>query len=178
MSKEFGVPASSAIGSVLLVNESGIGAADEQVYRDLVAALRADTDDVAYVLDGYSSDTLRSIALSPDGKAINLVVAGTGDVGSTKAHQNTVNIRNTIDALAKPAGLQMYYTGPSPTLADLFSAMDFSLLIITAVSVLLITLVLLAVYRSMVTALIPLLTIGIGSVWHGRWCRCWAAPAC
>jgi RND superfamily putative drug exporter len=39
--------------------------------------------------------------------------------------------------------------------------MDFSLLIITAVSVLLITLLLLVVYRSLVTALIPLLTIGL-----------------
>ncbi|MBI3223710.1 MAG: MMPL family transporter [Mycolicibacterium cosmeticum] len=162
MSKEFGVPSSSAIGSVLLVNENGIGAADERAYQQLVTALRKDTDDVAYVLDTYNNDTLRSIALSPDGKAINLVVAGTGDVGSTKAHQNTVNIRQAIDTLDKPAGLEMYYTGPSPALADLFSAMDFSLLIITGVSVLLITLVLLAVYRSPVTALIPLLTIGVG----------------
>ncbi|MCX2711662.1 MMPL family transporter [Mycolicibacterium sp. J2] len=162
MSQQFGVPASSAIGSVLLVNENGIGPADVQAYHQLVAQLRADTDDVAYVLDTYSNQSLRSIALSPDGKAINLVVAATGDVGSTKAHQNTVNIRNTIDALAKPEGLQLYYTGPSPTLADLFSAMDFSLLIITGVSVLLITAVLLVVYRSVVTALIPLLTIGIG----------------
>jgi RND superfamily putative drug exporter len=39
--------------------------------------------------------------------------------------------------------------------------MDFSLLLITAVSVVLIMLVLLMVYRSVVTALIPLLTIGI-----------------
>ncbi|MGJ6123518.1 MMPL family transporter [Mycolicibacterium sp. Y3] len=162
MSKEFGVPASSAIGSVLLVNENGIGEPDERAYRELVSALQADTDDVAYVLDTYHNESLRSIALSPDGKAINLVVAATGDVGSTKAHANTINIRHIIDALAKPAGLEMYYTGPSPTLADLFSAMDFSLLIITGVSVLLITLVLLAVYRSMVTALIPLLTIGLG----------------
>ena len=46
-------------------------------------------------------------------------------------------------------------------MADLFSAMDFSLLIITAVSVLLITLVLLMVYRSLATAMVPLLTIGI-----------------
>lgn len=162
MSQQFGVPSSSAIGSVLLVNENGIGAADVQTYHQLVAQLRADTDDVAYVLDTYSNETLRSIALSPDGKAINLVVAATGDVGSTKAHQNTVNIRQVIDTLARPDGLQMYYTGPSPTLADLFSAMDFSLLIITGVSVLLITAVLLVVYRSVVTALIPLLTIGVG----------------
>src|SRR6185312_3240457 len=92
---------------------------------------------------------------------INLVLAGTGDVGSTKAHKNTIEIRNQLQALPKPPGVGVYLTGPSPTLADLFSAMDFSLLIITAVSVLLITLVLLMVYRSLATAMVPLLTIGI-----------------
>jgi len=162
MSEQFGVPSSSAIGSVVLVNENGIGAAEETVYRQLVSALRADTDDVAYVLDTYDNDALRGIALSPDGKAINLVVAATGDVGSTKAHANTMAIRHILRSLPTPAGVELFYTGPSPTLADLFSAMDFSLLIITGVSVLLITIVLLAVYRSLITALIPLLTIGVG----------------
>ncbi|MBB5163837.1 MMPL family transporter [Mycobacterium sp. AZCC_0083] len=161
MSDEFGVPQSSAIGSILVVDEQGIGADDQSFYRGLVDNLRADTGNVAYVLDTFGNERLRDIALSPDGKAINLVVAGTGDVGSTKAHQNTVEIRNLIHSLPRPPGVELFYTGPSPTLADLFSAMDFSLLIITAVSVLLITLLLLVVYRSLVTALIPLLTIGL-----------------
>ncbi|MCF6388964.1 MMPL family transporter [Mycobacterium sp. MBM] len=161
MSQAFGVPASSAIGSVLIVNERGIGPAEEALYRDLVAALRADTDNVAYALDVFGNERLRDIALSPDGKAINVLVAGVGDVGSTEAHKNTIAIRDTIHSLPLPPGAQLYYTGPSPTLADLFSSMDFSLLIITGVSVVLIMLVLLMVYRSFVTALIPLLTIGI-----------------
>ncbi|MGU3499632.1 MMPL family transporter [Mycobacterium sp. C31M] len=161
MSHEFGVPESSAIGSVLLVNENGIGAAEEQLYHGLVADLRADTGNVAYVLDVFGTDQLRDIALSPDGKAINLLVAGTGDVGSTKAHANTVAIRDMIHSLPTPPGTQLFYTGPSPTLADLFSAMDVSLHIITGVSVVLILLVLLSVYRSLITAMVPLLTIGI-----------------
>lgn len=161
MSHAFGVPESSAIGSVLIVNEQGIGPAEEKLYGELVEALRADTGNVAYALDVFGNERLRDIALSPDGKAINVLVAGVGDVGSTEAHKNTIAIRDTIHSLPAPPGVQLYYTGPSPTLADLFSSMDFSLLIITAVSVVLIMLVLLMVYRSLVTAMIPLLTIGI-----------------
>lgn len=161
MSQAFGVPESSAIGSVLIVSEHGIGPAEETLYGELVEALRADTGNVAYALDVFSNERLRDIALSPDGKAINVLVAGVGDVGSTEAHKNTIAIRDTIHSLPTPPGVQLYYTGPSPTLADLFSSMDFSLLIITAVSVVLIMLVLLTVYRSVITALIPLLTIGI-----------------
>ena len=161
MSQAFGVPESSAIGSVLIVNEQGIGPAEEKLYGELVEALRADTGNVAYALDVFGNERLRDIALSPDGKAINVLVAGVGDVGSTEAHKNTIAIRDTIHSLPTPPSVQLYYTGPSPTLADLFSSMDFSLLIITAVSVVLIMAVLLMVYRSVVTALIPLLTIGI-----------------
>lgn len=161
MSNAFGVPQSSAIGSVVLVDESGISAADEALYRNVVTTLARDSANVAYVLDAYDNPQLRGIAVSPDHKAINLVVAGTGDVGSTRAHQNTIAMRDQLKALPKPPGVEVYLTGPSPTLADLFSAMDFSLLIITVVSVLLITLVLLVVYRSPATAMIPLLTIGI-----------------
>lgn len=161
MSQAFGVPESSAIGSVLIVNEQGIGPAEEQLYRTLVEALRADTGNVAYALDVFGNERLRDIALSPDGKAINVLVAGVGDVGSTEAHKNTIAIRDTIGSLPTPPGVQLYYTGPSPTLADLFSSMDFSLLIITGVSVVLIMFVLLLVYRSLITAMIPLLTIGI-----------------
>ncbi|MBN7534178.1 MMPL family transporter [Mycobacteroides abscessus subsp. abscessus] len=161
MSERFGVPASSAIGSIVLVDEQGINEGDRRVYRQLVDALRADTENVAYMLDAYTSENLRDIGLSPDGKAINLALAGTGDIGTTKAHENTVRIRQMIDGLPKPPGLDIYLTGPSPTLADMFSAMDSSLLVITAVSIVLITLVLLAVYRSLVTAMVPLITIGI-----------------
>jgi RND superfamily putative drug exporter len=89
------------------------------------------------------------------------MVATTGDVGSTRAHRSTENVRAEIAGLPRPAGLEVNFTGPSPTLSDLFSAIDTSLLIITAVSVLLITVMLLVVYRSLVTALIPMLTVGI-----------------
>ncbi|MBB4854737.1 RND superfamily putative drug exporter [Mycobacteroides chelonae] len=161
MSERFGVPASSAIGSVVLVDEQGINEADQRVYAQLIDALRADTQNVAYMLDAYSSEDLRDIGMSPDGKAIHLALAGTGDIGTTKAHENAVHIRRIIDQLPKPEGLDIYLTGPSPILTDLFSAMDSSLVVITGVSIALITLVLLAVYRSLITAMVPLMTIGI-----------------
>lgn len=161
MSTDFGVPQSASVGSVVLVDEHGLTAADHELSQRLIEALRADHKNVAYVLDTYSNDQLREISLSPDGKAINLLVAATGEVGSTDAHRNVNEIRKTIAVLPKPEGVQIYYTGFAPTLADLFTAMDRSLVIITGVSVLLITMLLLVVYRSLVLACIPLLTIGV-----------------
>jgi putative drug exporter of the RND superfamily len=161
MSRDFGVPDTTAIGSIVVSSDRTLGAADADYYRDLVSRLVADTDDVAYVLDTYGTPGLEKLGLSPDGKAVHLIVATTGDVGSTRAHRSTENVRAAVDALPRPPGVDVHFTGAAPTLSDLFSAIDTSLAIITVVSVVLITLLLLAVYRSLLTAMVPLLTVGI-----------------
>ncbi|WP_316245467.1 MMPL family transporter [Gordonia sp. OPL2] len=161
MAADFGVPPSNAVSSVVLVDESGIDADDERYYRELLARLVSDKENVAYVLDTFGNPVTRSIALSPDGKAVTLFIASEGSVGSTRAHHSTNGIRAHIEAIGKPESLRVHYSGPTATLADLFSAIDVSLLIITGVSILLITLLLLVAYRDLVTALIPLATIGI-----------------
>lgn len=161
MAHDFGVPASNAVSSVVLVDENGFGPEDELYYKRLVKALST-SDDVAYVVDFYNSPVTREAAVSPDGKAVNLVIAGEGSVGSTRAHHAAIGIRQVIADTGPPAGLQTYYTGPTATLADLFSAIDFSLLIITGVSILLISLVIFAVYRKVSTAAIPLISLGLG----------------
>lgn len=161
MSADFGVPASSAVGSVVVVDDAGLNDADKAFTGRLIQALRADKADVAYVLDTFSNDRLRNIAVSPDGKAANVVVAGTGQIGSSEARKNIVDIRRLIESMPKPAGLHVYYSGFAPTLADLFAAIDRSLLVITGVSVVLIGALLLLVYRSVALAMIPLLTVGV-----------------
>ncbi|MGU3292608.1 MMPL family transporter [Williamsia sp. M5A3_1d] len=162
MSTDFGSPASTAVGNVVLAADRGVGPAETRFYGEMVRRLTADTDNVAYVLDMYGNPATRDSALSRDGKAVTVMVVAQGDVGSTRAHHSTVEIRSEIDAIPRPAGLDVYYTGASPTLADLFSSIDVSLLIITVVSMLLITVMLLIAYRSLWAALVPLITIGIG----------------
>ncbi|OBJ72521.1 MMPL family transporter [Mycobacterium sp. 1274756.6] len=161
MSRDFGVPDSTAVGAVVLSADRDLGPADTDYYHRLVQRLVDDHDNIAYVLDMFGTPGLEDLGRSPDGRAIQLMLATTGDVGSTRAHRSTEEVRATIAELPRPDGLQVNFTGPSPTLSDLFAAIDTSLLIITAVSVGLITLLLLVVYRSLLTALVPLLTVGI-----------------
>ncbi|MCF8588419.1 MMPL family transporter [Gordonia liuliyuniae] len=161
MSRDFDAPVSNAVSSVVLINDDGIGADDEAYYKRLVTRL-LDSEDVAYVLDFAGHPITREAAASPDGKALTLLVAAEGSVGSTRAHHATQGIRAEIDEADKPADLQTYYTGPTATLADLFTAIDVSLLIITLVSIGLITLILFAVYRRFSTAAVPLISLGIG----------------
>lgn len=162
MAADFGTVPTTGIGSVVISNSGGISDADRTYYQRILQKLQGDREHVAWMLDTYSRPETRAVGLSPDGKAINLVFAVTGDAGSTEAHHATTAVRTMVDEAGIPGGTEVHYTGPSPTLADLFSAIDYSLLIITVISVLLITLVLLVVYRSLWTAMVPLLTIGLG----------------
>ncbi|MBS4103499.1 MMPL family transporter [Tsukamurella paurometabola] len=161
MAEEFGTPSSTAQGNVIVAAEGRIGPEQEQYYRALTAALQADKEHVAYVIDTFGRPAAREVGLSPDGKAINLLVAEVGDIGSTRAQSSTEAIRETIRSIPAPAGTTVEFTGTAPTLSDLFTAIDASLLIITAVSVVLIMALLLITYRSIGAALVPLLTIGL-----------------
>jgi len=161
MSKDFGAAPSSAVGSIVLSADRTISVQDDAYYQRLVASLVADHDAVAYVLDMYGRPATKDVALSPDKEAINLVVAAQGDVGSTRAHQSTNEIRGLIRRADPPPGLTVNFTGAAPTLADVFHSIDVSLLVITAVSVVLITMLLLAVYRSIAAAGVALATVGV-----------------
>ncbi|ALG83784.1 MMPL family transporter [Gordonia phthalatica] len=161
MAHDFGVPPSNAVSSVVLVDEKGFGPQDRAYYGRLVDRLTK-SDDIAYLIDFYGKPVTRESAVSPDGKAVHLLIAAEGSVGSTRAHHAAQGIRAEIDAAKPPAGLQTFYTGPTATLADLFSAIDFSLLIITVVSILLISVIVFAVYRKVSTAAVPLITLALG----------------
>lgn len=161
MAEEFGTPSSTAQGNVIVAAEGKIGPEQEQYYRALTTALEADKEHVAYVIDTFGKPAAREVGLSPDGKAINLLVAEVGDIGSTRAQSSTEAIRETIRSIPAPAGTTVEFTGTAPTLSDLFTAIDASLLVITAVSVVLIMALLLITYRSIGAAMVPLLTIGL-----------------
>lgn len=161
MAEEFGTPSSTAQGNVIVAAEGRIGPEQEQYYRALTRALQADKEHVAYVIDTFGKPAAREVGLSPDGRAINLLVAEVGDIGSTRAQSSTEAIRETIRSIPAPAGTTVEFTGTAPTLSDLFTAIDASLLVITAVSVVLIMALLLVTYRSIGAAMVPLLTIGL-----------------
>lgn len=161
MAADFRAPATSAVGSVVMTDEEGLNDADRAYYVELVRRLVADKDDVSFVIDAYRNASTENISVSPDHKCVTLTVAGQGDVGSTRARQSTAAIRSTIGGLPKPPGLKVSFTGGSPIVADLFTSVDESLILITTVSVVLIALLVFGAYRRIATPLIPLGTLGL-----------------
>lgn len=146
----------------------GLGPADEAAYRNVVDALRQDTRDVVMVQDFLSTPPLRSVVTSADHKAWVLPVGVAGELGTPRSYAAFNRIGDIVKhALTQaPAGthLTAHLTGPAATVADLTVAGDRDRMPIELAIAVAVLIVLLMVYRSAVTMLLPLLTIGLSLV--------------
>lgn len=160
MDEAFGNANAKAVAFVVLVNEKGLTQADQDYYRDLVGKLRADRDHVAGVQDFLSLPELKSALAAEDGKAWYVPVGLHGGAGSAEAASDIAFLRATA-AEGRPADLLVSVTGATATISDLFVSVEESILPITVLTVVLIAIILFGIYRSPVTVMIALSTIGV-----------------
>ncbi|WP_165610896.1 MMPL family transporter, partial [Mycobacteroides chelonae] len=85
-----------------------------------------------------------------------------GELGAAKANEALTAVRKIVADEPAPAGMHAWVTGPGATIADELTAIDTQMLMITGVTVVLIAVLLFIVYRSVITAAIPLMTVGLG----------------
>ncbi len=156
--------------SVVVAMEDPAGLTDSarQRYDALVTALRADHAHVLLVQDLLSDPVTKTGAVSADGKAWYLPVGIAGTLGDPKAAESVEAVRETISAVfGESSSTTARVTGPAATFHDQIASAERDLLFISLATAALIALILLLVYRSVFTALLPLLVIGV-SVAVGR----------
>ncbi|WP_172826703.1 MMPL family transporter, partial [Mycobacterium sp. 1423905.2] len=149
---------------VVLTDDKGLSPADEAAYRKVVDALRADTRDVVMLQDFISTPPLRSVLTSQDHKAWVLPVGVAGELGTPRSYAAFNRIGDIVSHAVAGTPLTANLTGPAATVADLTVAGDHDRLPIELAIAVLVLIVLLLVYRSAVTMLLPLLTIGLSLV--------------
>jgi RND superfamily putative drug exporter len=164
MTEAFHESGSEDLLLVVLTDDKGLGPADEAVYRKLVDSLRADTRDVVMVQDFLSTPPLRSVVTSQDHKAWVLPVGVAGELGTPRSFAAFNQITDIVKRAVTGTPLTANVTGPAATVADLTVAGDRDRLPIELAIAVLVLIVLLAVYRSAVTMLLPLITIGLSLV--------------
>ncbi|MBO9523948.1 MAG: MMPL family transporter [Nocardioidaceae bacterium] len=159
MDDTFGNGRSRAFLAVVAERGSGLTAADQRYVVDLAARLRRDTSKVAYVQD-VSEPLLRQALTSKDGKAIYFTVGVPGYTGAPTSVSQVDAVREEAVA-GKPAGLDVKVTGASATITDMVVEVEHSILLITAVTVVLIAIILFVIYRSLVVTAFVLSVIGL-----------------
>ncbi len=160
MTAAFNEAGSENVLVVLLTDEKGLNAPDEQVYRNLVDRLRQDTRDVLMLQDFLSAPPLRDTLQSKDGKAWILPVGLAGELGTPKSYEAYNRVAAIVDRTLAGTSMTAHLTGPAATVADLTDAGAKDRLPIELAIAVGLLLILTIIYRKPVTMLLPLITIG------------------
>ncbi|MCV7238507.1 MMPL/RND family transporter [Mycolicibacterium celeriflavum] len=162
MAEAFQESGSDNLLVIAFINEAGLVPADEATYRKVVDALRDDVTDVVAVQDFFSTPQLRPFLTSEDKTTWVLPVNLEGELGTPRGFDSFNRVSDVVEQnVGENEGpLRVYITGPAATVADLTVAGQQDRLPIEAAIAVLVLLVLLLVYRSAVTMLLPLVTIG------------------
>ncbi|BCQ06876.1 membrane protein [Mycobacterium heckeshornense] len=145
---------SDSSAMVVLEGDRPLGDAAHHYYDGLVAKFRADTKHVENVQDFWSDPLTAAGSQSPDGKAAYVQVYLAGNQGESLANESVEAIQTILKNNPPPPGIHVYATGAAPLLADQHIAGDRSLKLITSLTFLVIIVMLLFVYRSIITVLI------------------------
>jgi RND superfamily putative drug exporter len=126
--------------AVVLLETHGrkLGEQDHRYYDELVRRLEQDNQHVQSLLNLWGKPVTMSGQQSADAEAATLTVRPTGDLGDADSNHSINAIRDIVAKVPKPAGLNVYVSGPSPLATDTLHAADESLTTLTLVTIILI----------------------------------------
>jgi len=146
---------SGGVATIVLEGQQPLGDDAHKYYERLISQLKDDTKHVAYVQDFWGDELTSHAAQSVDGKSAYVQLVLTAGNGSIDA------VQRIVARTAAPAGVKAYVTGPAAINADMSHSGDRTVATITAVSIAVIFITLLLVYRSVITAILLLLVVGV-----------------
>ncbi|OSC42867.1 RND family transporter [Mycobacterium decipiens] len=153
---------SDSAAMIVLEGQQRLGGAAHAFYDQMIDKLKADTKHVQSVQDFWSDPLTAPGAQSGDGKAAYVQVKLAGNQGESLANESVEAVKSIVDSLAPPPGVKVYVTGSAALAADQQLAGDRSLQLIEVVTFTVIIVMLLLVYRSIVTAAIMLTMVVLG----------------
>src|SRR6201991_338697 len=142
---------SNSSAMIVLEGDQPLGDSAHKYYDTLIDKLEADKKHVEHIQDFWGDPLTASGAQSADGKAAYVQAYLAGNQGESLSNESVQAVRNIVDNSPPPPGIKAYVTGPGPLMTDQQHAGDKSIKVITAITLVVIFVMLLFVYRSIVT---------------------------
>lgn len=161
MGQDFKESDSDSFAMVVLEGQHQLGEEAHTYYDRLVQNLRGDPKHVEHVQDMWGDRLTAAGAESADGKAAYVQLNLAGNQGTTLGQESVAAVRNIVDHTPPPPSVKVYVTGPSALISDMQTAGNRSILKMTVIGAVIIFTVLLFVYRSVITVILLLVTVGI-----------------
>ena len=162
MGRDFKESDSDSFAMLVLESQQPLGDDAHKYYDQLVRELKADPKHVEHVQDLWSDRLTAAGAQSPDSKAVYVQLNLAGNQGTTLGQDSIAAVRHIIAQTPPPPGLTAYVTGPAALHRRICSTpATASILKMTLIGAVIIFAVLLFVYRSIITVILLLITVGI-----------------
>ncbi|MDT5082065.1 MAG: putative drug exporter of the superfamily [Mycobacterium sp.] len=152
---------SDSTAMVVLEGDEKLGDAAHKYYNEIVAKLLADHKHVQNAQDFWSDPLTAAGSQSVDGKSAYVQIFLNGAQGTSASHESVQAVRDIVASVPAPPGIKAHVAGNTVLNADTQVAGHQSLAITELASVGVIILMLLIVYRSIVTMLVSMVIIGL-----------------
>ena len=144
---------------IVLEGQQPLGDDAHQYYDGLIRQLHSDTKHVQHIQNFWGDPLTRAAAESDDGKAAYVQLMVTGKPGDAVANESVQAVQHIVAQTPAPPGVKTYVTGPAALAADMSVSGNSTVTTITLVSIAVILVTLLIVYRSPVTVIALLLVV-------------------
>ncbi|VDM89744.1 Membrane transport protein mmpL8 [Mycobacterium basiliense] len=146
---------------IVLEGQRPLGDDAHHYYDHLIRQLRQDPTHIQHIQDFWGDRLTAAGAQSADAKSAYVMLNLAGNQGTTLANDSVEAVREVIERNQPPSGVTAYVTGPAALSDDMHIIGNASLAKITLFTLGAIAVMLLLVYRSIVTTLIQLFMTGI-----------------
>lgn len=161
INKVFKESDSGSVAVIVLEGQQTLGDEAHRYYDRLIRQFQDDPTHVQHIRNFWGDELTRAAAESPDGKAAYVQLTLAGDPGEPLSNESVEAIQRIVAQTSAPPGVKAYVTGPAPIVADINHSAARTVNTITVVSVAVIFIMLLLVYRSFISVIVLLLVVGI-----------------
>ncbi len=145
---------SDSAAMVVLEGQQKLGPDAHAFYDTLVKKMSKDTKHVEHVQDFWGDPLTAGGSQSKDGKSALVQVYLRGNQGEALSNESVDSIRNIVASVPPPPGVKAYVTGAAPLITDDFEVGSQGTAMVTLITFAVIAVMLLIVYRSLVTMLV------------------------
>jgi RND superfamily putative drug exporter len=152
---------SNSMVMMVLVGEEPLGEEAHHYYDGLIKELEKDPEHIQHIQDFWSDRLTAAGVQSSDAKSAYVQINLGGLQGTTFANESVEAVRKVIEDSNPPPGVKAHVVGATALSTDMHMIGNASLAKITLFTLGAITIMLLLVYRSVVTTLVQLFVTGI-----------------
>ena len=159
MGKVFHEFDSDSVAMVVLEGDKPLADDAHRFYDTVIHNLSQDTKHVQHIQDFWGDPLTASGSQSADGKAAYVQVFLAGNQGGTLANESVDAVRDIVAGTPPPPGVKAYVTGAAPLIADQFAVGSQGTAKVTVITIVVITVMLFFVYRSVLTVALALVMV-------------------